>query len=45
MGCEGGKNFGESCNHGSIVLGGHSMHKYGVEVVDVCSKYELHGFE
>ncbi len=21
------------------------MHKYSVEVIDVCSKYELHGFE
>ncbi len=21
------------------------MHKYGVEVVDVCNKYVLHGFE
>ncbi len=21
------------------------MHKYGIEVVDVCNKYVLHGFE
>ncbi len=45
MGCEGGKNFGESGNHGSFVLGGYSTHKYGVEVVDVSNKYVLHGFE
>ncbi len=44
-GCKGGKNFGESSNHGSIDLGGHSMHKYGVEDLDVHNKYLLHGFE
>ncbi len=37
--------FGEGGNHGSIVLGGHSVHKYGVEVIDVRNKYLLHGFE
>jgi hypothetical protein len=45
VGCEGGKNLGESSNHGSIVLGGHSTHKFGIEVVDVRNKYVLHGFE
>ncbi len=44
-GCEGGKNFGEGGNHGSIVLGGHSRHTDGIEVVDVRHKYVLHGFE
>ncbi len=45
MGCKGGKNFGEGGNHRSIVLGGHSTHKYGIEVVDVHHKYVLHEFE
>jgi hypothetical protein len=27
------------------IFGWHSMHKYGVEIVDVCNKYVLHGFE
>ncbi len=44
-GCEGGKNFGESSNHCSVVLGGHSMHKYGVEFKDICNEYVLHRFE
>ncbi len=39
------RNFGESGNHGSVVLGGYSMNKYGIEIVDVCNKYVLHGFE
>jgi hypothetical protein len=39
------RNFGESGNHGSVVLGGHSMNKYGIKIVDVCNKYVLHGFE
>ncbi len=45
MGCKGGNNLGESGNHGSIVLGGHSTHKYGIEVADVRNEYILHGFE
>ncbi len=45
MGCKGGTNFGEGSNHGSIVHGGHSTHKYGVEVVDAHHEYVLHGFK
>ncbi len=44
-GCEGGKNFCEGGNLGNVVLGGHSMHNDGVEVVDLCHKYVLHEFE
>jgi hypothetical protein len=44
-GCKGGKNFGEGSNHSSIVLGGHSRNKDDIEVIDVCQKYVLHGFE
>jgi hypothetical protein len=44
-GHDGGQIFGEGGNHGSIVLGGHSTHKYGIEVIDVCHKYLLHGFD
>ncbi len=45
-GCEGGKNFGECGNHGSIFPGGeHSTHKDGIEIVDVRHEYVLHGFE
>ncbi len=45
MGCVGGKNIGEGGNHGSIVLGGHSTHKDGVELIHVCSEDVLHEFE
>jgi hypothetical protein len=39
MGCKGGKN------DGSVILGGHSTYKDGIEVIVVCHKYTLHGFE
>ena len=44
-GCKGGENIGEGGNHGSIVLGGHSTNKNGVEVINVCNKDVLHGFK
>jgi hypothetical protein len=44
-GCKGGKNFGEGGSHGSIILGGHSTNKDGMEVIDVRYEYLLHGFE
>ncbi len=44
-GCKGGENVGEGGNHGSVILGGHSVNKDGVEVIDVCNKDVLHGFK
>ncbi len=44
-GCKGGKNIGEGTNHGSIILGGLSVDKDGVEVINVCNKDVLHGLE
>ncbi len=44
-GCEGAENIGEGGNNGSIVLGGHSANNNGVEVINVCNKDTLHGFE
>ncbi len=45
VGCKGGKNIGEGSNHGSVVHGGHSTNKDGIEVINVCNKDVLHGFE
>jgi hypothetical protein len=44
-GCKGGKNIGKGGNHGSIFLGGHSINKDGIEVINVHNKDVLHGFE
>ncbi len=35
--CKGGENIGEGSNHGSIVFGGHSTNKDGIEVISVCN--------
>ncbi len=37
-----GKDISEGIDHGAIVLGGHSMHKDGIEVIHIGNKNILH---
>jgi len=41
-GGESGEDVGEGVDHGAIILGGHGVHKDGIEAVNICNKNVLH---